>query len=156
MKFADKQAALETADVLVIDDDPGDIVLTRQVLKHGGTFGQILSASSADEALALFRGYLRQPDGHAWTRLPAVVLLDIWMPVKTGHDFLEEFAELRDNELLGGVVVAMLSSSSADHDRMKSSRFSFVIDYLVKPLGVADVDRFLSGIATRRGVRHQS
>ena len=110
MKFADKQAALETADVLVVDDGSGDVVLARQLLKHGGACG------------------VREP----------------------------EFAELPGGELLGGVVVAMLNSSSAQHDRIKSSRDPFVIDYSMKPLGITDLDRLQSGIETQRLARHQS
>jgi len=156
MPLVDKPYSPESAPVLIIDDHPGDIELTRQVLKLSGHFKQIYSADSADEALNSYREFLADPKAHSWSSLPSLVFLDIWMPVKTGHEFLKEFGELRECHELNSVVVAMLSSSSAAMDREKSFEFEFVVDYLVKPLGMSDVDQVRSGADQFFKMSHKS
>ncbi len=133
--------------VLVVEDDPGDLLLTRHVLGLSDCFEGILTAESVDEAMAILG--VDPSTEHAGDACPPdIVLLDVCMPGKSGFDFLQEFADLKARGEFRGVVVAMLSSSSAIEDRERAASFGFVIDYLVKPLKVDDVEH-IRGLAGR-------
>ena len=133
-------AASGRPSVLIVDDDPGDLLLTEHVLRSSHQFGTILTAESADEALAMFRDYERSCAEHPDAFPPLLVLLDIAMPGRSGHDFLREFSSIRECGNYDSVVIAMLSSSTAEEDRRSSGAYEFVVDYLVKPLQLQDVE----------------
>jgi DNA-binding response OmpR family regulator len=89
-----------THKVLIADDEPNIVVSLEYLMKREGH--QVLVARDGEEALALMR-----------SERPALVLLDVMMPRKTG---LEVLAALRADEALAGIKVLMLSAKGRDSD----------------------------------------
>lgn len=101
-------------EILLIEDNPGDVDLTKEALRDAGVETLVLAAPDGFEALAL----LRRKD--AWTAgRPNLILLDLNLPKKSG---LEVLAEIRADAALGDIPVIILSSSEAETDIANSYR----------------------------------
>ncbi len=94
----DLEAADRKADILVVDDDPALLEVTSFVLESEG-FG-VATARNGKEALALL---------HAGKR-PALVLLDLMMPVMNGWEFLAEIAKVPS---LREIPIAVVTAAGA-------------------------------------------
>jgi CheY-like chemotaxis protein len=107
--------------ILVVDDSELDHILTRRnIHKH---FPDVIihQASDGEEALQKLSSL---------TDMPKLILLDINMPGMDGFEMLEE---LQKQEFSLAAVV-MLSSSNNPRDQEQAFKYSFVKDYIVKPL----------------------
>lgn len=122
----------ERASVLVVEDDPDDLLIATLRLERSGRFGQVLTARSVPEALTLLRG----------GALPSLILLDVNLGGATGFDLLDALGPA-----IASSRVLILSSSSAPKDLERASSHAAVSEYLVKPLTRAAVER----IADRYG-----
>jgi DNA-binding response OmpR family regulator len=89
-----------TTQVLIADDEPNIVISLEYLMKREGYAVQV--ARDGEEALAAIR---------RWR--PALVLLDVMMPRKTG---LEVLAAVRADETLAGVKVLMLTAKGRDTD----------------------------------------
>lgn len=89
-----------THKLLIADDEPNIVISLEYLLKRAGY--QVLVARDGQEAIDTIR-----------RERPALVLLDVMMPKKSGH---EVCAELRADEGLSGVKVLMLSAKGRDTD----------------------------------------
>ena len=90
--------------VLLVDDNPADLLLAQEVFHEHGDALNVTTCSSGKEALE----YLRAPG----TR-PDVVILDVNMPVMSGFEVLEA---IKDDPALVWIPVVMLSTSSHPGD----------------------------------------
>ena len=108
--------------VLVIDDDDSFHFLCKRVFERSGEDIEMKSAYDGVEALELLKSGEYKPD---------VMLLDINMPRMNGHEFLEAYQSLSFGRI---PIVAMLTSSDQEEDRERVLSYSFVRDYLTKPL----------------------
>jgi CheY-like chemotaxis protein len=108
--------------VLLVDDDPTTNFLHEQLLRSLGVTDQCFVAENGAEALALLAEAGEAPP-------PALVLLDVHMPVMDGVEFLEAYR--RPLSPLPVVIVLTTSMHTRDRDRLASLA---VADYLVKPL----------------------
>jgi CheY-like chemotaxis protein len=108
--------------VLLVDDDPTTNFLHEQLLRSLGVTDQCFVAENGAEALALLAEAGEAPP-------PALVLLDVHMPVMDGIEFLEAYR--RPLSPLPVVIVLTTSMHTRDRDRLASLA---VADYLVKPL----------------------
>ena len=86
--------------ILIVDDEPNIVVSLKYLLERGGY--QVLVARDGQEAIDAIRH-----------ERPALVLLDVMMPKKSGH---EVCAELRADDSLREVRVLMLSAKGRDTD----------------------------------------
>jgi CheY-like chemotaxis protein len=113
--------------VLVVDDDPDLLDVTRFVIENEGIV--VETARNGQEALALLRA----------GRLPGLVLLDLMMPVMNGWEFLEEVAK---DPLLGAIPIVVLSAG--DHDEIAGA-----LEILSKPMDLKEllrvVERYVRG-----------
>lgn len=108
--------------ILVVDDDDSFHFLCKMVFKRSGEPCQLIEAFDGIQALEILQ---------AGDPLPDLILLDINMPRMNGHQFLEQYAKLASGDI---PIVAMLTSSEQQRDRQNAMRYSFVRDYLLKPL----------------------
>lgn len=115
--------------VLVVDDDECFQYLCETVFKRSGESFKVLSAYDGLEALELLSKTDQAVD---------LILLDINMPRMNGHEFLEKYQEIHPGDV---PVVAMLTSSDQQADRRNALSYSFVKDYLLKPLRKEDIQR---------------
>lgn len=113
--------------VLLIDDDPITNFINQDLLKKSGLCTEVKVAHNGREGLDFVQNSIDQKEN-----LPAVIFLDINMPVMDGFEFLEKFQELKftDKEK---VVIIMLTTSTHIKDMGKLFN-SGNSDFLSKPL----------------------
>lgn len=94
--------------ILIVDDNPDEIVLTRRVLEKIGCEVKTESSDSGAAALECLRNC---------KDLPAVILLDLKMPGMSGIDTLRQ---IRSEERLKHIPVIIITSSALEEDRRES------------------------------------
>ena len=135
-------------EILLVEDNPGDVRLTREALKEGAVASNLRVAEDGEAAMAC----LRRLNGCAHASLPDLVLLDLNLPRKGGHEVL---AEIRSDPQLRNLFVVVLSMSKAERDIHRAYDLSADC-YVVKPIGLASFVDLLSHIETfwLTSVRH--
>ena len=97
------------AQILLVDDNPADLELTRDVLANSARVGRVVSALDGDDALAV----LRQEGKYAGAAPPALIFLDLNLPGKDGRAVL---AEIRKEPALRTIPVVIFTTSQAPQD----------------------------------------
>lgn len=100
-------------EILLVEDSPGDIRLTQGALHDAKLKNNLHVARDGVEAMA----YLHQEGENEDMPRPDLVLLDLNIPKKTGHQVLEE---IKTDESLKTIPVVILTVSEADEDIAKS------------------------------------
>ena len=98
--------------ILLVEDDPGDVLLTREAFEEDKTT-KIRVVQDGSEAMA----YLRQEGEYAGAPRPDLVLLDLSLPRMNGHEVL---AEIKGDDALKSIPVVVLSVSVADEDLLRA------------------------------------
>ena len=119
--------------ILLVDDDYTVNFLNTKLLRHLDPAVEVLTALNGREALDLLRTHC-QPRTPS---CPALVLLDVKMPVMDGFEFLEAYQQLPAAQW-EGVVVVMLTSSASPRDIARLQGLP-VAGFLSKPLTEAKV-----------------
>lgn len=122
------------ASLLIVDDSSFDVLLTKKILEKTGRFEHVYSVTDGAEALALFQNYEESRRRHPEAFPPLMILLDINMPLMSGFDFLQAYAELGADPAQAPSIIVMLTSSSFENDRNKALQDPLVKDYIVKPM----------------------
>jgi chemotaxis family two-component system response regulator Rcp1 len=117
--------------VLLIEDDPGDVLIAQEALRAGNLSTRLDVVSDGVEALA----YLRRQDRFGDAERPDLILLDLNLPRMSGHEVL---AEVKADLSLRRIPVVVLSTSIAAEDIAKSYDLH-ANAYVAKP---ADFDDF--------------
>ena len=100
-------------EILLVEDNPGDVRLTREALNEGHVRNNLTVAKDGAEALAMAR---RQPPYDVAPR-PDLVLLDLNLPKLDGRQVL---AEMKADPELRRIPVVVLTTSKAEEDVMRS------------------------------------
>lgn len=95
--------------ILLVEDNPGDIRLTAEVLEQAKVHNELSLAADGPEAIA----FLRREGNYANAPRPDLILLDLNLPKKGG---LEVLAVIKSDEGLKRIPVVILTSSKADED----------------------------------------
>ena len=103
----------QALSVLLVEDDPGDVLIAREALAAGRLSTDLHVVTDGDEALS----YLRQLDGYADATRPDLILLDLNLPKKSGHEVL---AEVKQDPRLRRIPVVVLTTSQAQEDVARS------------------------------------
>jgi two-component system, chemotaxis family, response regulator Rcp1 len=119
--------------VLLVEDDAGDVVIAREALRAGQLHSRLSVVPDGVEAMH----YLRREDGYAEVERPDLILLDLNLPRKSGHEVL---AEVKADPQLRKIPVVVLSTSSAFEDVERSYEL-YANVYVTKPV---DFDHFAS------------
>ncbi|WP_436928864.1 response regulator [Halosimplex halobium] len=122
----------EPVEILLAEDNPGDVTLTRKALERGNISNNLHVVNDGVEALA----FLRQEGEYADEPRPDLVLLDLNMPRKDGRDVLEE---IKTDDDLRRIPIVVMTSSEAEEDIVQSYDLH-ANAYLTKPI---DFDGFL-------------
>ena len=120
-----------TATVLIAEDDEDDLFLTKRVLHKAG-ITHIFHVKDGQEAMDWLSGQGGFAD-RARHPLPEVLLLDLKMPLFTGHQVLEW---IRARPQFSGLKVYVLTSSNEPRDRSRTEAAG-ADGYLVKPLALS-------------------
>lgn len=116
----------EPIEILLVEDNPGDVRLTQEAFKEGRIENNVHVAKDGVEALA----FLHQEGEYADAPRPDLVLLDLNLPRKNGDEVLRE---LKTDDELKTMPVVVLTSSKAEEDIVKSYRHH-ANAYLTKPI----------------------
>ncbi|HEY3906301.1 MAG TPA: response regulator [Streptosporangiaceae bacterium] len=119
--------------VLLVEDDPGDVLITREAFEENKVRNQLNVVNDGVKALA----YLRQEDGYADAPRPDLILLDLNLPKMGGHEVLEQ---IKSDVNLQRIPVVVLTTSDAEEDVLRSYNLH-ANAYVTKPV---DFERFLS------------
>jgi CheY-like chemotaxis protein len=125
----------ETApiEVLLVEDNPGDVRLTREALKDGKVSNHLSVAQDGVEALR----FLRREGPYADAPRPDVVLLDLNLPKKDGRQVLQE---MKADPALRTIPVVILTSSDAERDITAAYDLQAAC-YVTKPV---DLDQYIN------------
>jgi len=115
-------------EILLVEDNPGDVVLTKEAFADAKIHNNINVAPDGEEALK----YLRREDEFADATVPDIILLDINLPKKDGREVL---AEIKVDEVLRRIPVVVLTSSKAEQDVVDVYDLH-ANSYLVKPVNL--------------------
>jgi len=96
-------------EILLVEDNPGDVGLTRETLKDSKLLNHISVVEDGVEAMA----FLRLEGKYAKATRPDLILLDLNLPKKDGREVL---AEIKTDEQLRRIPVVILTTSSAEQD----------------------------------------
>ena len=120
-------------EVLLVEDNPGDVRLTREALREGKVRNNLYVASDGVEALR----FLRKEAEHADAVRPDLILLDLNLPKKDGREVLEE---IKRDPSLRHIPVVILTSSQAESDIVRAYDLHANC-YVTKPV---DLDQFIT------------
>jgi chemotaxis family two-component system response regulator Rcp1 len=127
------EAVAKPIEVLLVEDNPGDVRLTREALKDGKVCNNLHVVEDGVEAVA----FLRQLGRYEEAPRPDLILLDLNLPRKDGRDVL---AEIKTDRGLRRIPVVVLTTSKADEDILKAYDLHANC-YITKPV---DLDQFMS------------
>ncbi len=120
-------------DILLVEDNPGDIRLTVEALKEGKVTNNLMIAKDGQEALDI----LYRKGAYSDSPRPDIILLDLNLPKKDGREVLEEIKKDRD---LMSIPVVVLTMSKAEEDILNTYQLHANC-YITKPI---DMAQFLS------------
>jgi two-component system, chemotaxis family, response regulator Rcp1 len=120
-------------EVLLVEDSPGDVRLTREAFKDAKVLINLHVASDGVEAMA----FLGREGKHAKALRPDLILLDLNLPKKDGRQVLEE---IKENPTLKSIPVVILTTSASEADIQQSYQFHANC-YITKPVAL---DGFLT------------
>ena len=126
---------LQPVDVLLVEDDPGDVLMTREAFEFYKIRNPLHVVSDGEQALH----FLRRKGAFADAPRPGLILLDVNLPRVSG---LEVLAELKKDPELLLIPVVMLTTSQADEDILRSYQLH-ANAYVSKPV---DFDQFIAAI----------
>ena len=119
-------------EILLVEDNPGDIRLTREAFKEGKLKNELHVATDGIEAMA----FLRKEGKYRDVQRPDIILLDLNMPKKDGREVLEE---IKTDKYLKNIPVIILTTSEAERDII-STYENHANCYITKPV---DLDQFI-------------
>lgn len=129
---------MQPIELLLVEDNPGDVRLTQEVLKDGKFLNRI---SVVDDGVSALR-YLRREGKFRDAVRPDMVLLDLNLPGKDGREVL---GEMKADPALRRIPVVILTTSNAEVDVLKSYDL-YANCYIVKPLDLEQFVKVVRGI----------
>ena len=122
-------------EVLLVEDDPGDVLMTREAFEEQKIGNRLHVVPDGVEALA----YLRREEPYPHAVRPDLILLDLNLPRRDGREVL---GEIKNDESLRHIPVVVLTTSQLDEDILRSYQLH-ANAYVTKPV---DFDRFIKAV----------
>jgi CheY-like chemotaxis protein len=122
----------EPIEILLVEDNLGDVRLTQEVLNDGKVRNNMSVVKDGMDAVS----FLQQTGEYADAPRPDIILLDLNLPKKDGREVL---AEIKDDSDLKNIPVVVLTTSSAEQDIFKAYDLHANC-YITKPV---DLDQFI-------------
>jgi CheY-like chemotaxis protein len=128
-------AATRAIDILLVEDDPGDELITREAFEHNKLHNRLHVARDGEEGL----NYLYQRGAYQDAPRPDLILLDLNLPKYDGRHLLEK---IKSDPDLSRIPVVVLTTSSAEEDILRSYKLH-ANAYVTKPV---DLDQFINAV----------
>jgi CheY-like chemotaxis protein len=126
---------LKPIEILLVEDDPGDVLMTQEALEHHKVSNTLHVVSDGVEAMR----FVRQEAPYENAVRPGLILLDLNLPRRNG---LEVLADLKGDPDLRTIPVVILTTSKAEEDILRSYNLH-ANAYITKPV---DFDRFVEAV----------
>lgn len=126
---------MKSVHILLVEDNQGDILLIREAFEEAKLVNELSIATDGEKAI----DFLNQDGEYGDAIYPDLIILDVNLPKKNGHEVLE-FVKTTDN--LKHIPVIMLTTSSSEKDVVLSYK-NHANCYITKPV---DVDDFLNAV----------
>jgi CheY-like chemotaxis protein len=124
--------------ILLVEDNEGDIVLTQEALEDSQFINTVDVARNGQEAL----DHLMKKEAYEKAVQPDLILLDINLPIRSGHEVL---SEIKTNDLLKHIPVVMLTTSSSEND-INRAYYNHANCYISKPVEIEEFVNVIEGI----------
>lgn len=128
---------MKSAHILLVEDNEGDILLTRDALEERKFVNKLTVVKNGKQAI----DFVFQKGEYANAERPDLILLDVNLPLKNGHEVLQR---IKSDERTKHIPVIMLTTSSSDRD-IELSYQNHANCYITKPV---EIDEFLTAIQT--------
>lgn len=128
---------MKSIHILLVEDNEGDILLTTEALNESKIANTVSVVRDGWEAVQ----FLEKNGKYIHASTPNLILLDINLPKMNGHEVVKY---IKSNELIRHIPVIMLTTSSSNHDLLKSYQ-NLANCFITKPVDVSD---FLKVITT--------
>jgi CheY-like chemotaxis protein len=122
-------------EILLVEDDPGDELITREAFQHNKLHNRLNVAHDGEEGL----NYLYRRGKYEGVARPDLILLDLNLPKYDGRQLLEK---IKSDPDLSRIPVVVLTTSSAEEDILRSYELH-ANAYVTKPV---DLDQFISAV----------
>ncbi|MFB7243812.1 two-component system response regulator [Streptomyces populi] len=122
-------------DVLLVEDDPGDELMTREAFEDNKIGNTLHVVRDGEEAL----DFLYRRAAHADAPRPDLILLDLNLPKYDGRQVLEK---IKSDPALSHIPVVVLTTSAAEEDILRSYKLH-ANAYVTKPV---DLDQFIAAV----------
>lgn len=123
------------AEILLVEDNPGDVRLTKEALREASVCNRIHTVYDGVEAMA----FLSREGSYGNVPRPDLILLDLNLPKKDGREVL---TAIKADEKIKHIPVVVLTTSEAEQDIIKSYELQASC-YVTKPV---DLDQFLTTV----------
>lgn len=123
---------VQPIEVLLVEDEPGDVLMTKEAFKEHKLGNRLHVASDGVEALR----FLRRQEEYAEAPQPHLILLDLNLPRKDGREVLQE---IKGDPELAHIPVVVLTTSEAEEDVLRSYQLH-ANAYVTKPV---DFEQFV-------------
>jgi CheY-like chemotaxis protein len=127
-------------EILLVEDDPGDELITREAFEHNKLSNRLHVAHDGEEGL----NYLYQREPYQDAPRPDLILLDLNLPKYDGRQLLER---VKSDPDLARIPIVVLTTSSAEEDILRSYELH-ANAYVTKPV---DLDQFISAVRQIEG-----
>jgi two-component system, chemotaxis family, response regulator Rcp1 len=131
-RYIAQKTETRPVDILLVEDNPGDVRLTKEALKDAKVLNEIHVARDGVEAMQ----FVHREGSFANAPMPDLILLDLNLPRKDGREVL---AEIKKDPKLQHIPVVVLTTSKADEDIIKTYNLH-ANAYITKPV---DLNRFV-------------
>ncbi|MEU0529721.1 response regulator [Amycolatopsis tolypomycina] len=119
-------------DILLVEDDPGDVLMTREAFAHHKIRNPLHVAEDGVEAMR----FLKREGPFGAAPRPGLILLDLNLPRKDGRELL---GEIKQDPVLCTIPVVVLTTSEAEEDILRSYELH-ANAYVTKPV---DFEKFV-------------
>ncbi|MFG3087262.1 response regulator [Streptomyces sp. CAI-85] len=127
--------AATPVDVLLVEDDPGDELMTREAFEDNKIGNTLHVVRDGEEAL----DFIYQRGAHTGAPRPDLILLDLNLPKYDGRQVLEK---IKSDPALAHIPVVVLTTSAAEEDILRSYKLH-ANAYVTKPV---DLDQFIAAV----------
>ena len=138
MNMSEFDAPVKLIDILLVDDDPGDVLLTQKALKNDKVYNSLNVAKDGVEALE----YLRRQGPFKDATRPDLILLDLNMPRKNGKETLEA---IKNDPELKTIPVVVMTTSDADKDVLQNYDLQAAC-YVTKPVDIQQITNVVNSL----------
>jgi CheY-like chemotaxis protein len=133
-----REASGKRIEILLVEDNPGDVRLTLEALKDGKVLNHLSVVGDGVEAIA----FLHQEGAYANAPSPDLIFLDLNLPKKDGREVLQE---IKNDESLKHIPVVVLTTSNADKDILRTYELHANC-YITKPVDFEQFTKVIKSI----------